>query len=319
MSSYQFVGVDVAKDKFDVALKIADRWDQVCFPNSKTGYQQFIKWLTKHTNQPHIAMEATGHYSALIAQFLFDRQLPVYVINPLQIKNFARAKLTRNKTDSIDAKLIAEYAEKMQPYPYQPRSDAQKEVKDLTNLLDTLKQQHTRLSNNQLHSVQGKIAKELLKKLLKELEKEIIPVQSEIAKLIKRDSMLDEMMTLLISIPGIGKITAYKLISTIVDISHFKSPKQFAAYLGVSPRQHQSGKYEGKTTMSRLGNAHLRKTLYIAALVAKRFNLALQPLARRLKEKGKSPKSVTGAVMRKLAHIVFGVLKNKQPFKFVHA
>jgi transposase len=122
-------------------------------------------------------------------------------------------------------------------------------------------------------------------------------------------------MALITSIPGIGKITAYKLLSTVINIDSFKTAKQFAAYLGISPKQHQSGNYQGKTIMSRLGNARLRKVFYMAALVAKRFNPSLQPMVIRLKEKGKAPKSVIGAVMRKLAHIVFGVLKSKQPFR----
>jgi transposase len=99
-------------------------------------------------------MEATGHYSELIADYLFSKQVRTSVVNPLQIKSFARARLSRNKTDKLDARLIANYCEKMLPRTFISRSTSQKELKELTNLLDTLKAQHTQLSN-QLHSVQS--------------------------------------------------------------------------------------------------------------------------------------------------------------------
>ncbi len=138
MTIYQFVGVDVAKDKFDVALEINKKLYQECFSNDKKGYRDFSKWLNKYTVQPWVCMEATGHYSELIADYLFSKQVRVSVVNPLQIKSFARAKLSRNKTDQLDAKLIAHYCEKMQPRTFITRSESHKELKDLTNLLDTL-------------------------------------------------------------------------------------------------------------------------------------------------------------------------------------
>jgi transposase len=313
MTQYQFVGVDVAKDKFDAALEINNISHQNCFANNKKGYREFSKWLNKYTKQPWVCMEATGHYSELIADYLFSQQVQVSVVNPLQIKSFARARLSRNKTDQLDARIIANYCEVMRPRIFYSRSESHKELKDLTNLLDTLKAQHVQLSN-QLHSAQSNVAKLTIRKLLKTLEKEIARVEKQIEEIIKSNSELDENMKLMTSIQGVGKLTAFKVLSHVPDMNRFANAKQFAAFIGISPRQHQSGNFHGKTTISRLGDARLRKTLYMAALVAKRFNKRLQPFVTRLQNKGKAPKSIICAVMRKLAHLIFGVLKNRRPF-----
>lgn len=314
MTQYQFVGVDVAKDKFDVALEINNKLRQECFSNDKKGYQAFSKWLDKYAAQPWVCMEATGHYSELIADYLSSHQIKVSVVNPLQIKSFARARLSRNKTDQLDAKIIAEFCEKMMPRDFLPRSDSQKELKDLSNLLDMLKTQHIQLTN-QLHSARSDAAKKTLRKLIRTLEKEIEKVESSIAEIIKRNKDLNENMRLITSIKGIGKLTAYKILSHVPCMNNFRNAKQFAAFIGISPRQHQSGNYQGKTTISRMGNSALRKSFYMAAMVAKRFNDRLQPFVDRLQKNGKAPKAVICAVMRKLAHMVFGVLRNKRPFE----
>ena len=313
MSQYQYVGVDVAKDKFDVAVCINNKFITNCFNNDKKGFHAFVKWLPKYTQTPWVCMEATGHYSEIIAEFLVKEQIRVSVTNPFQIKSFARTRLSRNKTDTLDAKLIADFCEIIQPRVFVARQEEQKSLKDLTNLLDTLKAQHTQLSN-QLHSTQSQIARKMIQKLLKELEKEIARLEKQLAELVKNNQSLEEKMTLVTSIKGIGNLTAYRVLSHVPEINCFENAKQFAAFIGISPRQNQSGKFQGKSTISRMGDGRLRKAFYMAAIVAKRYNEHLQPFVSRLKEKGKAPKVIICAVMRKLAHLIFGVLKSKQPF-----
>ena len=314
MTHYQFVGVDVAKDKFDVALEINNKFRQECFSNDKKGYKAFSKWLDQHTTQPWVCMEATGHYSELIADYLVSVNIIVSVVNPLQIKSFARAKLSRNKTDQLDAKVIADYCKMMQPGTFMPRSDTQKELKELSNLLDMLKAQHTQLSN-QLGSTQSETAKKAIRKFIASLEKEIKKVEGLIAEIIKRNKDLSQNLELITSIKGVGKLTAYKVLSHVPHMNNFKNGKQFAAFIGISPRQHQSGNFQGKTTISRLGNSVLRKSFYMAAMVAIRHNKNIEPFVARLRQNGKAPKVIICAVMRKLAHIIFGVIKNQRPFE----
>lgn len=313
MTQFQFVGVDVAKDKFDIALQVDKKFKSECFSNDKKGYKAFHKWLAKYSTQPWVCMEATGHYSELIADFLVAQGIRVSVVNPLQIKSYARAKLSRNKTDQLDAKLIATYCEIMQPRPFLPRSDSHKELKELSNLLDMLKNQHTQLSN-QLSSAQSDVARKEIGKLIRNLEKEIKKVEGFMAEIIKRNKDLNENLNLITSIKGVGKLTGYKILAHVPHMNNFKNAKQFAAFIGISPRQHQSGNFQGKTTISRLGNSALRKSFYMAAMVAMRHNTRLEPFITRLKMNGKAPKSIICAVMRKLAHFIFGILKNQRPF-----
>lgn len=313
MTQFQFVGVDVAKDKFDVALEIDKKFKLECFSNDKKGYKAFSKWLQKHTSLAWVCMEATGHYSELIADYLISTGIKVSVVNPLQIKSFARARLSRNKTDQLDAKLIAAYCEIMQPRTFLPRSESHKELKELTNLLDMLKAQHTQLSN-QLGSAQSETGRKAIRKLIKQLENEIAAVEGLIAEIIKKNKDLSQNLKLITSIKGVGKLTAYKVLSHVPHMNNFKNAKQFAAFIGISPRQHQSGNFRGKTTISRLGNSALRKSFYMAAMVAIRHNKHVAPFIARLKVKGKAPKAIICAVMRKLAHFIFGIIKNQKPF-----
>lgn len=313
MTVSQCVGVDVAKDKFDVALIINNRNLDKSFSNDRKGRKDFVNWLKKHTQTPWVCMEATGHYSELIADYLINNKIRVSIVNPLQIKSFSRVKLSRNKNDIVDARIIAEYCEKMQPRDFIARSSSQKELKDLTKLLDMLKTQLLQL-RNQLESTQGQLAKEALKRIIKTLELKIKTIERELSDLVKSNESLMNKMTLITSIKGVGEITAYKILAQVPDIDIFSTAKQFAAYMGVSPRQHQSGKYTGRTTISRIGDSRLRKAIYMAALTAKRYNEALKPFVNRLKENGKSPKSIVCAVMRKLAHLIFGILKHNCPF-----
>jgi transposase len=313
MTVYQFVGVDVAKDKFDIACFINNKYQDKCFDNNKKGWLDFLKWLQKNVQSPWVCMEATGHYSEVIADFLYQQSIRVSIVNALQIKSFARMKLTRNKNDIIDARIIAEYCEKMLHRTFTPRSATQKELKDLSKLLDTLKEQLVQFKN-QLHSTQGSLAKKALQKFIRELEKKIESIEKQLDDLISSDNNLNEKMELITSIKGVGEATAYKVLAQVPNIDNFSNAKQFAAFIGISPKQNQSGKYQGRTTISRIGDGRLRKALYMAALVAKRHNSALQPFVKRLELKGKAPKSIICAVMRKLAHIIFGILKHRRSF-----
>lgn len=313
MSAYDFVGVDVAKDKFDVVFAIEGCYQHVTFTNNLKGYKAFLTWLNRWTIKPWVCMEATGHYSTLLADFLTQKAIRVSVINPFQIKSFAKATLARNKNDKIDAKIIAQFGQKMQPRTYQPNSKEQKEIKGLTKLLDMLKAQLVQLTN-QLYSIQGNLARKALEKMIQQLEKQIATIEKDMASLVTKNEQLNEQFQLLTSITGIGKLTAFRVLALMPNIHAFATAKQFAAYIGITPKQHQSGKFTGKTTISRLGDSRLRKSLYMAALVAKNYNKGLTNFVNRLQLRGKTPKTIICAVMRKLAHMIFGVLKNKQPF-----
>ena len=313
MSHEIFIGVDMAKDKFDVALPQEKTYRYRQFVSNKEGFKSFLTSLKQITLNEWVCMEATGHYSEVLAEYLTHHGLKVSIINPWQIKNFARLQLTRNKNDKVDARLIARYGQMMKPPVFQPRSASQKDLKDLVKLLDTLKAQKVQL-NNQAQSTQGNIAKKVVATLLKELSTNIAKLEQRLTNLVANEEKIYEQVTLLTSIKGIGHLTAYKILAQVPRIEQYARAKQFAAAIGITPKQHQSGKFQGKTTISRLGDARLRKALYMAALVAKRYNPLLKSFAQRLQQRGKAPKAIICALMRKLAHIIFGVLKHRKPF-----
>lgn len=313
MDRTEYVGVDVAQDKFDVAVLVNHRYTHSVYSNDPTGYSAFADWLIENTTSPWVCMEATGHYSEGIADFLIKKGIKVSVANPFQIKNFAKASLARNKNDTIDGRIIREFCKSMQPRVYAPTPCEQKQLKGLMKLLDMLKQQLVQF-NNQLHSLQEDIARKILIKLIANHKKEITRVENKMAELIDNECSLKERMSLITSIKGVGKLTAYRVLALMPDINSFRTAKQFAAYIGITPKQNQSGKFIGKTTISRFGDSRLRKALYMAALVAKKHNKGVAAFVTRLEQNGKTPKTIVCAVMRKLAHIIFGVLKSGLPF-----
>ena len=310
MNTYDFIGLDVSKDKFDVAL---DDRHRAVFSRDKKGFYQFFRWIQAHAKRPWVCMEATGCYSEAIADYLLSKDIQVSIANPMQIKSFCRAKLLRNKTDSLDARAIAQYASVMPLRPYQKRSQEQKELNDLNKLLDTLKTQLIQLTN-QLESTQGEKAKKRLRQFIRELKKRIRAIETELDDFVNTNEQVSEHVALITSIPGVGKVTAYQLLGMITDINSFTNAKEFAAFIGLSPKQTQSGKLNGLTRISKVGNPRLRKAFYMASLSAKRHNPNLKDFVARLQAKGKAPKAILCAIMRKLAHFVFGVLKNKQAF-----
>ena len=313
MIQAEYVGVDVAKDKFDVAIYVNNRYKHAVYSNDLKGHTKFADWLAQNTTSPWVCMEATGHYSEGIADFLAKKEIKVSVVNPYQIKNFAKASLARNKNDTIDGRVIREFCKCMEPRVYKATPDEQKQLKGLTKVLDMLKGQLVQY-NNQLHSLHEDIARNILIHLVQNLEKEITQVEDKMAELIKNEPSLKEKMSLITSIKGVGKLTAYRVLALMPDVKSFQTAKQFAAYIGITPKQHQSGNLLGKTTISRLGDRRLRKALYMAALVAKKHNKGLAAFVSRLEMNGKTPKTIICAIMRKLAHIIFGVLKSGLPF-----
>lgn len=313
MIQAEYVGVDVAKDKFDVATYVNNRYKHSVYSNDAKGHAEFAEWLTQNTVSPWVCMEATGHYSEGIADFLVKKEIKVSVANPFQIKNFAKASLVRNKNDIVDGRIIREFCKCMEPRIYKATPKEQKQLKGLMKLLDMLKGQSVQFKN-QLHSLHEDIARKILIRLNHNLEKEIIRVENKIDELINNEPSLKEKMTLITSIKGVGKLTASRVLALMPDVHSFKSAKQFAAYIGITPKQHQSGKLTGKTTISRIGDSRLRKALYMAALVAKKYNKGLAAFVCKLENNGKTPKTIVCAIMRKLAHIIFGVLKSGLPF-----
>jgi transposase len=306
------VGVDIAKKKFDAARLQDGKYRHKVFPNTPEGFAAFLAWLAGFGPMPvRVVMEATGVYSVPLAEFLVDQGLWVSVVNPAQIKAFAKSELCRAKTDRADAKLIARFARERQPPRWNPPPPALRELQALLRRVEQLLEMR-QMERNRLDTA-NPAAHASLQTLIATLDQELATLRATIRHMIDDDPDLRGRRDLLASIPGLGDATIAHLLVLFSPHYGFHSAKQVVAFVGLAPNPHQSGDTE-QTRLSKIGDALLRKVLYMPALAAWKHNLSIRVFCERLKANGKSGKAVVCAAMRKLLHIAFGVLKSGQPF-----
>lgn len=309
-----YLGIDIAKAKFDAALALDGKYTTHTFANNRQGFAQLLKWLAlKHgITSCHVCMEATNVYGEALALYLYDAGFTVSVVNPAQVKAFARSLLSRNKTDKADARLIARFCQAIQPMAWQPPPLHVRQMQALVRRLEALQDmQHQ--ETNRLADAPAEIQPSI-RKMTKAIQREIQAVQARIQEHIQRHPDLQEQFQLMASIPGVGQAISLQFLGKVGDIHRFKSAKQLAAFIGINPSQHQSGDSLGHTRLSRMGDGRLRKTLFLPAMVAMKCNPVIRDFSRRLLARGKPKKAVVCAAMRKLVHLIYGVLKSGRPF-----
>lgn len=306
------LGIDVAKKKLDVALMIDGKTLTRKFENSLKGFALLQGWLASlRIQQVHVCLESTGTYGEEVAEFLHQKGHHVSIVNPFRIKSYASTDLQRNKTDHADARTIADFCLVKEPEQWHPLPAEIKHLQALTRRIEALEQM-LGSERNRLDIASEKV-RPSVQRMIGNLEKEIENVKQLIKDHIDNHPDLKQQKDLLESIPGIGDKTAQILLSEI-EFSQFGSARALAAHAGLTPRQHQSGTSVNWTRLSKLGNGRIRKALYFPAIVARKHNKIVREFAGRLSQKGKTPKQVICAAMRKLLHIVFGVIKNNRPF-----
>jgi len=310
------LGIDVAKETLDIALSDGVHLNHGQFTNNQKGHEQLEQWLRKQTDsRVHVCLEATGQYGDGVAEYLFAQGYPVSVVNPARIKHYGNSKLRRNKTDKADAQLIAEYCLREKPAIWTPPPARFKDLQALVRHLEDLQAAKLQESNRLQSGVQTSFVVDSLTSLCDFLDEQINQTKKAIQDHIKQDEELKHMQALLVTIPGIGKLTAAKLLGEIRNILDFQSARQLAAYAGLTPRNFLSGtSVHKKSRLSKTGNANLRKSLYMPAIVAIKYNPIILSFCARLSESGLKPMEVIGAAMRKLLHLVYGILKTGRPF-----
>lgn len=310
------LGIDVAKETLDVALLNAERLIPKQFENTPGGHQQLATWLVKQAAvNAHVCLEATGQYGDGVAEYLYQRGYSVSVVNPARIKHYGDSKLRRNKTDKADAQLIAEYCLREAPALWTPPPASFKDLQAMVRHLDDLQGVHLQETNRLASGVHTSPVIEQIKSLIAFLQTQIAQIKTAIQAHIDRLPALKRLQDLLVSIPGIGRLTAARLLGEIRNILDFQDARQLAAYAGLTPRNFLSGtSVHKKSRLSKTGNANLRKILYMPSISAKRWNPIVHQFCERLSLSGLRPMQVIGAAMRKLLHLVFGVLKTGRPF-----
>jgi transposase len=309
-----FVGIDISKDSFDVAVPAAGCFYSCKLANTPVGFEQLLAVLPP---QAQCIIEASGSYYLPLACFLAERQVALSVVNPLSVRHFARMRLSRAKTDKADSRLLSAYGLNQRPAHWQPRTQVLSQLAQLQTLLAGYGKHRTALLNQKEAFTHSGIANpalyDSLDKMLESLDEQIARVEQEIAKQAKAEfgSMLD----LLVSIPGIGQKTAIALCVLTEGFTRFESDKQLAAYVGIAPRIFESGtSVKGKSHICKLGMGQIRRLLYLCAWQASTRNKACQALYQRLVAKGKAKMVALIAVARKLLKQAFAIASKQIPY-----
>lgn len=311
------IGIDIAKKKFDVCVLLPNSKALTrIFSNDAKGFADLLEWLNqKKAGLCRVAMEATGWYGEDLARLLYNKGHTVFVINPAQIKYFGKSKLSRAKTDKKDARLIAEFTSTHPELrPWVPLTDSREKLKNLCRHLDRLKADHAQLLNR-LESTRDEDVKKMSEAQLEFVGNQIQYLQKTIRTHIKSDPDLKEKVELLLTIPGVGEVLSWAILTEVPHLESFRDAKQFAAFVGLNPSVCESGtSVRGRGGISKTGSSFLRKMLYLPGMTAMRFNPIVKPFADTLRAKGKNGKVIVIACMRKLLHIIYGVLTKQQPF-----
>lgn len=303
-----FVGIDVSKSTLDIGFKPSDQGFQITYESAEvdklvTQLQQIQPTL--------IVLEATGGLELQAATALAAKGLPVAVVNPRQVRDFAKATGRLAKTDKIDAAVLADFAKAIRP---QVRPLKDEETQALDDLVDRRRQLIGMRVQEALRlgTAVTKPMKTSLKKHIKWLDRQIDDVDGDLTRNLRESKVWRAKDDLLKSIPGIGSVTTMTMLSKCPELGEL-SRREIAALVGVAPMANDSGKHRGKRSIWG-GRAEIRAVLYMATLSAIRCNLAIKAFADRLRKVGKPPKVVIVACMRKLLTIMNAMVKNKTPW-----
>jgi transposase len=315
--SVPFAGVDISKGTFHFNILHKDKEKKKQFSNSLNGFNNLLDFLKNcHFKQIHVCMEVTGTYYEALAEFLIEHGHLVSVIPPNQSAAFIQSLGWRSKTDDLDAKALRLFGEQRNPPLWQPLAPTAREFRNLVRRIEALTDTQTQEKNRVQEPHIAGAERASLERSLVFLAEEIERLKKELHDHVDKDPTLREKRDLLDSIPGLAEWSASRILAEIPDLQTTKSPKQWVSYAGLSPRKWESGTSVSKREkMSGVGSSRLRDALFMPVLSCLRGNNFIRDLATRLKERpGKEDRSVRSACMRKLLHVIFGVLKNGKPF-----
>jgi transposase len=308
--SISILGIDIAKQKFDAALLVDGKTKHKTCKNSAEGFETLMLWLEKQgIGKVHACLEATGNYGEDLAIYLHEVGHIVSIVNPARIKGFGQSELIRTKTDKIDAALIARFCLAMKPGAWSPPSAEIRSLRALVRRVDSLIDMRSQ-EKNRINTAHESVLF-MIKEHIAYLDQEIEKIRQQIADLIGQNPHLKRRKELLDSIPGIGKATIPHILAELDDLEKFNHVREMVAFIGLAPKETLSGSsIKGKPRLCKIGHARLRKALYMPALVSIQCNPVMIAFYNRLKDKGKNGKVIVCAIMRKLVHVIFGVLKS---------
>lgn len=320
MKQATHIGVDVSAKELVCAMKRNGQlYPLARFANDAKGHQQFIRWATRHGEGMRVCLEATGVYSLEFALALQrHKAIEIMVANPRAIKDFARAFMQRAKTDGVDAHVILEFLERMPFQPWQPPGTALLKLQAVTRRIVQLKALLTQ-ERNRRHASGYRRTTDLIANdievNIRHLEKRIKQLEQSGLAVIKEDPELSIKLDRLVSVKGIAEASAMRLLAELLVLPEDMTAPQWVAHAGLDPRPYESGTSVNKPRrITKVGNRYLRAALYMPALVAIQREPHVSAFHDKLIARGKKPMQVVVAVMRKLLHAIWGMLKHNQNF-----
>ncbi len=300
-----YVGIDVAKERLDIAVHSSEQ--QRAFANNDGGIEESLRYL-QGLAPALVILEATGGIEMPLAAALAVAGVPVVVVNPRQVRDFAKATGKLAKTDAIDARVLAHFAAVVRPV-VRPLPDASSQ--ELTAILTRRRQLVDMITaeRNRLHAARSKSVKEHIKTHVTWLQAELSRIDQELNQSVRESSVWREKDDLLRSVPGVGPVLSTTLLAQLPELGAMNR-KQIAALVGVAPLNRDSGSFRGRRTVWG-GRAAVRAVLYMATLVAVRHNPVIKTFYQRLLTAGKAKKVALTACMRKLLTILNAMLKHR--------
>ena len=317
-----FAGIDVSAREISVARLRGKEQNPkfATFANSASGHKALLPFLLQGTDRVRVCLESSGNYSLDLALALHAHpQVEVSVINPRRARSFAESLGERSKTDPVDAHVLCQYVVRMPWVGWQPPSPLALRLRAITRAIESLGVMHTQESNR-AHALSSSRALPAL--VLRErerhqryLEHRMKRLRHEALRLIARDPELDRRFRLMLTVPGIGETSALQILGELVVLSDTMDARQWVAFAGIDPSQFTSGtSVQKRPRISRGGSRHLRRALYMPALVALRREPHLRAFYQRLLSRGKAPLQAVVAVMRKLLHALFAMFRSNSSY-----
>jgi transposase len=303
-----WVGIDVAKATLDLHLLPSGQSQSLA--NTAPGHMQLRKLLPDPAGCL-VVLEATGGYERKLVAELLDAGYRVAVVNPKRVRDFARALGLAAKTDRLDARVLAQFAEKVQPAPVEKMPEKQAEIQQLVARRRQLIDLRT-VEVNRLETTHSKPARKSIQAMLKLLERQINAIEAAIEKLVESDDDWRQKTQLVQSVPGLGSVTATTLVADVPELGKLNR-QQISSLVGLAPFNRDSGQQKGKRSIGG-GRKSVRSVLYMAALSARRCNPIIRAFADRLAQNGKPFKVILTACMRKLLVILNAVVKSGRPW-----
>lgn len=316
-----YVGIDVSADWIDVTREaVPDRRDHHRFDNDRSGYARLCQWIVSAGRRVRVAVESSGAYSFDLAVALHQAdRVEVMVLNPRAAKDYRRAHMHRSKTDAVDAAVLCDYARRMPFRAWSPPSGAVVALRSIARRIADLAVETAR-ERNRLHAAGASQATSSvvvndIKVNLRHLERRTDEMVRQAVKLVESHARLRRAFGHLTSVRGIAAKSAVQLLGELLVLPAGMSVREWVAYSGLDVREYQSGRsVERRPRISKQGNVHVRRALYMPTLVAVRFEPEVKAFYERLVERGKPKMVAIVAVMRKLLHAVYGMLKHDADF-----